>query len=510
MSQVATKPVLAILALSLLTVAVAEPAAALTTIRVASALNRPIYCTAPPGDTRLFIIEQRGVIKILKNGQILPQPFLDIDALVPNITGNDERGLLGLEFHPDYASNGLFYVYYTNLQNDAAYRRYSVSANPDRADSLSSFPILTIIDPFTNHNGGQIDFGPDGYFYIGMGDGGSGGDPQGNGQRDDTLLAKMLRIDVNGDDFPGDPNKNYAIPPTNPFVGPGNPLDEIWAKGVRNPYRWSFDRLTGDLYIADVGQGCWEEINFQPASSTGGENYGWVIMEGNHCYIPAMGCNPPCNPVHILPIHEYSHNEAGFSCSVTGGYVYRGGAIPGLGGTYFFADFCSNQIYSFRYVGGNVTEFTNRTAELAPGGGLAITGIAGFGEDGFGELYICDRDAGSTGEIYKITQFSAGVETPAEAPRPLFQLTAAVPNPFSTAIDFGVEATAAGELKVEVFDATGRLVRTLVPGEAIAAGRRDLTWDGHNASGSPSPSGIYFLRAEMNSMAMTQRVSLVR
>ncbi len=207
----------------------------MSTIRVAANLNRPIYCTAPAGDSRLFIVEQRGVIKILQNGVVLPQPFLDIDALVPNISGNDERGLLGLEFHPNYTTNGFFYVYYTNLGNDAAYVRYHVSGDPNRADSLSAFPILTILDPFSNHNGGQIDFGPDGYFYIGMGDGGSGGDPQGNGQRDDTLLAKMLRIDVNGDDFPGDPNRNYADPAHEPVRRPGESARRDLGQGIAEP-----------------------------------------------------------------------------------------------------------------------------------------------------------------------------------------------------------------------------------------------------------------------------------
>jgi glucose/arabinose dehydrogenase len=511
MTRFALRSLLLTFALALCLGAASEPAAALSTIRVAANLSRPIYCTAPEGDSRLFIVEQAGLIKILQNGNVLPIPFLNIDPLTTNPTGNDERGLLGMAFHPNYAQNGFFYLNYTNLAGDTIIARYSVSANPNRADSLTALQILFIDQPFSNHNGGHLAFGPDDYLYIGMGDGGSAGDPQGNGQRDDTLLGKMLRIDINGDDFPADPGRNYAIPPTNPFAGPGNPLDEIWAKGVRNPYRWSFDRQIGDMYIADVGQGCWEEIDFQPASSAGGENYGWVIMEGAHCYPPGPQCQPiSCTPQHILPIHEYSHSEAGFSCSVTGGYVYRGSILPTLPGTYFFADFCSNQIYSFRYTGSTVTEFTNRTTELAPGGGLSITGIAGFGEDGFGEMYIVDRDAASTGEVYKITATAAGVEDPSSAPRASFALDPATPNPFSTAIDFGIQASAAGQLTVEVFDATGRLVRTLSAGEAIPAGRRDLTWDGQSDDGSPAPSGAYFLRVEMNGEAQSQRVMLVR
>jgi glucose/arabinose dehydrogenase len=509
MTRIALRSLLLTLALALSLGASSEQAAALATVRDAANLNRPIFCTSPPGDNRLFIVEQRGIIKILQGGNVLPQPFLDIDALTTNPTGNDERGLLGLCFHPNYAQNGFFYINYTNLAGDTIIARYHVSGDPNRADSLSALQILFIDQPFTNHNGGNVAFGPDGYLYIGMGDGGSAGDPFGNAQNDGVLLGKMLRIDVNGDDFPGDPNRNYAIPPSNPFVGPGNPLDEIWAKGTRNPYRWSFDRLTGDLYIADVGQGCWEEVDFQPASSTGGENYGWVVMEGTHCYIPAQGCNPICTPQFVQPIHEYSHSEAGFSCSITGGFVYRGSSIPTLPGTYFFADFCSNHIYSFRYTG-SVTEFTDRTAELAPGGGLSITNIAGFGEDGSGELYIVDRDTDLTGEIYKLVATAAGVENPADSPPAPFALDQATPNPFSTAIDLGMQAATAGTLKAEVYDASGRIVRTLADGVNVPVGHRTITWDGRMDEGTAAPSGIYFIRVELGGLAQSQRITLVR
>jgi len=511
MTRLALRSLFATLALALCLGATHQTAAALTTIRVASGLNRPIFVTAPAGDSRLFIIEQRGVIKILQNGVVLPLPFLDIDALVPNISGNDERGLLGLAFHPNYAQNGFFYLNYINLGSDTIIARYQVSADPNRADSLSAQQVMFIDQPFTNHNGGHLTFGPDNYLYIGMGDGGSAGDPQGNGQRDNTLLGKMLRIDINGDDFPGDPAKNYAIPPTNPFAGAGDPLDEIWAKGVRNPYRWSFDRLTGDMYIGDVGQGCFEEISFQPAGHAGGLNFGWRLMEGLHCYPPGANCTqqPGCIPVHTLPIHEYSHSEAGFSCSVTGGYVYRGAAIPALQGRYFFADFCSAHIYSFRYTGGGVTELTDRTTELAPGGGLVIADIAGFGEDGFGELYIMDRDAATAGEIYKIVDPTSGVD-PVPAPQARFEVSPATPNPFTDVIDFDVHTAAGGVMKVEVFDAAGRLVRTLAENASIPSGTRNLAWNGQMDAGQAAPSGIYFLRVEVNGEALTQRLTLVR
>ncbi len=511
---------LALLILALSAAWPAHEATAITTIRVAQGLNRPIYVTAPAGDDRLFIVEQRGVIKILQNGNVLATPFLDIDALIPDISGNDERGLLGLAFHPQYASNGYFYVNYTNLFSDTVIKRYHVSADPNVADPADTMTVLVVDQPFNNHNGGHLAFGPfDCYLYIGMGDGGSGGDPFGNGQNTGVLLGKMLRIDVDG----GTP---YAIPPDNPFAGPGPPLDEIWTIGMRNPYRWSFDRLNGDLYIADVGQNCWEEVDYQPASSNGGENYGWNIMEGNHCY-DGVSCNPQgCNMTGLtLPIHEFSHGGTPFRCSITGGYVYRGNSIPAIQGVYFFADFCSNQIWSFRVVNNQVTEFTDRTTELAPGGGLAIGTIAGFGEDGFGELYIVDRDATTTGEVFKIVQqdspfqpsytpMFAGcqVNSVGESSVPLaglFSFTAASPNPFSLSTSFGVVLARPSRLTLGVYDAGGRLVRSLVSGMP-ASGVSTLSWDGSDARGMATPSGIYFLRAEVEGRTLTQRLCRVR
>ena len=256
--------------------------------QVASGLNLPVTVTnAGDGSGRIFIVQQTGEIRILSGGTLLPTPFLDISALV-SCCG--EQGLLGLAFHPDYATNGFFYVDYTNVAGDTVVARYEVSAtDPNVADPTSAQTVLTQDQPFSNHNGGQLAFGPDGYLYIALGDGGSGGDPQENGQNLQTWLGKILRVDINGDDFPGDPNRNYAVPPDNPFVGDPNALDEIWAYGVRNPWRCTFDRVTGDFFIADVGQNAWEEINFQPASSAGGENYGWDVLEGMHCFedVPA-------------------------------------------------------------------------------------------------------------------------------------------------------------------------------------------------------------------------------
>ncbi|MCA9981605.1 MAG: PQQ-dependent sugar dehydrogenase, partial [Anaerolineales bacterium] len=330
------------------------------------------------GDERLFITQQHGVINIIQNGQVLPDPFLYIEQRV-NSDGY-EQGLLGLAFHPDYVNNGRFFVNYTRGDGATVIAEFAVDpANPNRALPESERVLLTIAQPYRNHNGGQLKFGPDGYLYIGTGDGGSADDPPNNGQRTDTLLGKMLRIDVNNDN--GDP---YAIPADNPFVADSAVRDEIWATGLRNPWRFSFDRETGDLYIADVGQNMWEEINFQPAASTGGENYGWRIFEASHCYLDDCS-TPGLTP----PIFEYNHE--GGHCSVTGGYVYRGEAHPDLYGNYFLADYCSGQLWRMVQ-----TENGWNTAVINNVGFL----VSSFGEDASGELYIIDQGAGA---VYRLT-----------------------------------------------------------------------------------------------------------
>ena len=351
--------------------------------RIASGLSQPLYITAPPRDvSRIFVVEKTGRIRVFRWGALLPTPFLDISTLVSN---GSEQGLLGLAFHPQFVDNGRFFINYTNTAGDTVIAEYRISANPDVADPSSARIVLQVAQPYSNHNGGHLAFGPDGYLYIGLGDGGSGGDPQGNAQNPSRLLGKMLRIDV-------DAAQPYGIPPTNPFVGSSPPLDEIWALGLRNPWRYSFDRVTGDLYIADVGQNRYEEINFQPASSSGGENYGWNIVEGNgHCFPSGSSCN---QAGLTQPIHEYDHSQG---CSVTGGYVYRGCKMPDLRGTYFYADFCSGWVRTFRVVGGIATDHQDRTAELESSG-VSIDQVASFGEDARGELYIADLG----GEVFKI------------------------------------------------------------------------------------------------------------
>ena len=378
----------------------AQAGTPLTTIRVASGLSNPIFVTHAPGDyERLFILEQRGRIRILKGGQVLSTSFLDIST---QVSLGGEQGLLGLAFHPDFANNRQFYINYTDNAGDTVVARYTASeSDPDRADPDGD-TILFVGQPFSNHNGGWIDFGPDGYLYIALGDGGDQGDPNNRGQSiTGDLLGNILRIDVNQDSFPADELRDYRIPTGNPFIGRTGE-DEIWAYGLRNPWRNSFDSETGDLWIADVGEGMWEEVNFQPASSLGGENYGWDCREGTQC-TTFGNCSCTSLPTK-LPIHVYSHGTGDGHCSITGGVVYRGCEIPDLDGTYFFADFCSGQIWSLTY-NGSTASVINRTAELTPASPLAISSISSFGTDAAGEIYICDR-AGLTGEVYKIVPAS--------------------------------------------------------------------------------------------------------
>ncbi|MGQ0703639.1 MAG: PQQ-dependent sugar dehydrogenase [Gemmatimonadales bacterium] len=337
-------------------------------VEVASGLSFPLFLTSAPGDaTRLFIVEKGGRIRIIRNGTLLTTPFLDLTA---QVSQGGEQGLLGLAFHPGYATNGRFIVHYTNLGGDTRISVFRVSADPDRADAGSEQVILAADQPFSNHNGGMIVFGPDGKLYIGLGDGGSGGDPQGNGQNPNTLLGKILRLAVND-------AGQASVPPDNPFAGQGGARGEIWSYGLRNPWRFSFDRQTGDLYIGDVGQNAREEINASTGPQPGrGVNYGWNTMEGTLCFQPSANCN---RAGLTLPVLEYGHSQG---CSVTGGYVYRGSAIPALQGHYFYADFCEGWVRSFRLSEGMAAELREWTT-LRPGGQLPS-----FGEDGAGELYV--------------------------------------------------------------------------------------------------------------------------
>ncbi len=341
------------------------------------------------GDDRLFVVEKAGIIKILNSdGSINATPFLDINSIVINPTGvNDERGLLGLAFHPNYANNGYFYVNYIDNGGDTQVSRFSVNAgNPDIADPGSEFPIIDYIQPFSNHNGGSLAFGPDGYLYIAAGDGGSAGDPGDRAQNTQLLLGKLLRIDV---DNPGGGN-NYGIPGDNPFAGSPTEAEEIWAYGLRNPWKFSFDSMTDDLWIGDVGQGDVEEINKQP-STTAGLNYGWRCYEGSAPY-NTTGCPPPGNLT--FPEAEYSSSSGSGNCSVTGGYVYRGSLWPALQGLYFAADVCSGKLFTVDPAGTLV--------DLGGYGGSWVS----FGVDNNDELFVVDI----SGNIYRIIDASiAGV-----------------------------------------------------------------------------------------------------
>lgn len=345
--------------------------------RVAVGLDRAVSITHA-GDGRLFITQQNGLVRIWDGTRLLPDPFLDIRS---RTAAGGERGLLSTIFHPDYARNGFFYVNYTDLEGHTNVVRYSRSASdPNRADPASALRILFVEQPFANHNGGQMAFGPDGYLYIGLGDGGSQGDPGNRAQNLNELLGKILRIDVDG-------ATPYAIPAANPFANRDGARPEVWASGLRNPWRFSFDRLTGDLWIADVGQGSWEEIDFQPATSIGGENYGWRRMEGFHCYEPSTNCN---SGSLVLPIVEYGHS--GGACSVTGGYVYRGTVSPRLNGTYLYGDFCNGVIWGTM----RASDGTLATRVLLDSGFRIST----FGEDVNGEVYVASYDA--NGALYHL------------------------------------------------------------------------------------------------------------
>jgi glucose/arabinose dehydrogenase len=342
---------------------------------VVAGLTNPIgVVDAKDGSDRLFVIEQTGQIRIVENGRLLLTPFLDIrDRLV----SGGEQGLLGLAFPPDYASKGYFYVNYTDRSGDTVIARYRIGSSPNQANANSEEVILRIDQPFGNHNGGQLAFGPDGFLYIGLGDGGGSGDPQNNAQNPNSLLGKILRLDVESG------AATYTIPNDNPFRSPTDGIrDEIWASGLRNPWRFSFDRQTGDLFIADVGERQIEEVNFQPATSTGGENYGWRRFEGTRAFN-----NTNSNTTTLtFPVTQYDHSQG---ASVTGGFVYRGPARSDLQGVYLFADFANGKIWGLRRMGN-----TWETALLLD----TEFNISSFGEDRAGNLFVADYN----GTLYRL------------------------------------------------------------------------------------------------------------
>ena len=345
---------------------------------ISAGLSSPVFLTQPLNDGRIFVVEQAGRIRVIRNGALQATPFLDISS---RVLSGGERGMLSVAFHPQYATNHFFYVYFTTQSNgDIRIERFTTTTNPEVADPASTKLIITTAHSLqSNHNGGLVSFGPDGMLYAGLGDGGGAGDPYANGQNYNALLGSLLRLDVDH----GDP---YAIPADNPFVGQTNRRGEIWAKGLRNPWRYAFDQPTGLLYIADVGQSLHEEVDVEPAND-GGLNYGWNVMEGGSCYNATT-----CTQTNLeVPLIDYGHSSG--ACSITGGYVYRGSAIPGIRGHYFYSDYCSGFLRSFRY--------SNGAAVDEKDWGLTMSAVTSFGVDAAGEIYIMSGDT-----ILKLAQGS--------------------------------------------------------------------------------------------------------
>ncbi len=395
-------------------------------IPFATGFTNPV-CISNAGDNRLFITEQTGYIRIVNPDETVnSQPFLDIHQQV--IPGGEE-GLLGLAFHPQFSENGYFYINYIGVGDSSHISRFSVMpGNPDVADPQSEYKLLTFHQPYTNHNGGDLCFGPDGYLYMGFGDGGSAGDPENRAQNPMEYFGKLLRIDVNQ-------GNAYAVPPTNPYYNNADTLGEIWAMGLRNPWRFSFDRLTGDLWIGDVGQNQIEEIDFQPSASPGGENYGWRCYEGNQSY-NTSNCSPSAS--FTSPVYTYQHNP---ECSVTGGYVYRGNAASPFYGYYFFADYCSDRIRTLHNENGtwNMNEF----------GQFAGNNFSAFGEDAGGTLYIAGLTSGT---VYSVVNepTSIGKKPVASSPVKIIQF----PGSNKIRIETGFNQNL--NMQVIMYDASGK------------------------------------------------------
>jgi glucose/arabinose dehydrogenase len=403
--------------------------AALSITPFASGFTNPVDISHA-GDDRLFIVEQAGYIRIVDAaGNVNPVPFLDIDDRVKS---GGEQGLLGLAFHPNYYGNGFFYVNYTGTGDSTHISRFSVQpANPSLADPNSEMKLLTIFQPYVNHNGGELAFGPDGYLYIGLGDGGSGGDPGDRAQNPMELLGKMLRIDVDG----GLP---YSIPESNPYYGSFSVRNEIWAMGLRNPWRFSFDRLTGDLWIGDVGQNAIEEIDLQPASSPGGENYGWRCYEGNNAF-NTDDCLSTDN--YTFPVHQFDHSLTN-SCSVTGGFVYRGSQIPSFYGKYFFTDYCNDKIWTL------TPTSKSWTVELM--GQFQGNNFSTFGEDKNGRLYIAGL---TSGVIYYLSHTGTGLNDQLQK-----KLIHIYPNPFDATITIETASVQQFPAQINIYDVAGERV----------------------------------------------------
>lgn len=447
----------------------------LSFVSVAGGLSQPVLVTnAGDGSGRLFVLERAGRIRVIDSaGNLLPVSFLDISSIVG--ASGSEEGLLGLAFHPSYESNGLFFVAYTNLSGDLVLAKYSVSADPNVANPASAAILLTIPHPGnSNHNGGMLAFGNDGYLYWSTGDGGGAGDVPNNAQNTNSLLGKILRLDINS----GSP---YAVPLDNPFVGVSGVRGEIWGYGFRNPWRFSFDRATWDMYVGDVGQGAREEIDFESASATGGLNYGWRVMEGTLCYNPSSGCDTSGK---VLPVTEYVNNSA--TCAVTGGYVYRGSLSPQMTGIYFYGDYCSGEIWGL--------------VQQSPGVWVSTLSvdtsffISSFGEDEAGELYLTDY---ASGTIYRIVGPS-GAPTPTSTPPPFASNTPIATSTF-TPVPGSSPTFTASPTSIPTFTSTPVPSSGLLTGRVIASKPVTVNlYDGSSAlvaSVAANPDGTFSLSA---------------
>lgn len=403
----------------------------------ASGFSSPVDITHA-GDDRLFVVERSGKIKIVQpDGNVLPIPFLDIDSIVKNANNQSEQGLLGLTFHPNYKMNGFLYLHYIDNNNNSNIVRYQVDDIDSNLVNLMSRELILKIDqPFANHNGGCLKFGSDGYLYIGMGDGGSGNDPINSGQSTNTYLGKMLRLDV-------DNGLPYSIPESNPFVGNSEVLDEIWAIGLRNPWRFSFDRATGDLWIGDVGQSALEEINFQPVNSVGGENYGWRCYEGT-AFTNNSSMND-CQNNFIDPVFEVQHVGFTGPCSITGGYVYRGQKYSNLLGKYICADYCTGDFY--------IVESNQDDTWVGTEIGAFPHAVSTFGEDVEGELYIASF---SSGGIYRIV----GEVVSSTNVLPKLEEVSVYPNPTSGRTQLELRSNGILDLNIQLIDLNGLVVST--------------------------------------------------
>ena len=463
-----------------------------------SGLVSPLLVTnAADGSNRIFIVEQAGRIRIVQNDVLLATPLLDISSTgADRVLAGGEQGLLGLAFPPGFALKNYFYVNYTRKPDGATVvARYFITANPNIANPASEEIILIVPQPFANHNGGQLAFSPiDGFLYIGMGDGGSGCDPFNNAQNPGSLLGKMLRIDVESGIAP------YAVPPTNPFVNTPGFRPEIWALGLRNPFRFSFDRLTGDFFIGDVGQNAFEEIDFQPFTSIGGENYGWNILEGFHFSFNSSGCSPACLQTSscsqagfVPPVAEYDH---GLGCAVIGGFVYRGNLHPRMQGVYFYGDLCTGNIWGLRR---NGTAFESSILLTLP------LSISSFGEDEAGEIYIVDIAAG---DIYKIT-VRASTDFAATGKADIFWRQALTGQLFFWLMDGValVDQSSLGFVKDQTWEIQG-------VGDFSGDGKADFLWrnkvsgqvftwlmNGADLNGQGSPGGVSDLNWEIKGVS---------